>query len=239
MSGEIAIGSWLRQETLAAELGVSRTPLREAFRRLQELGIVELVHNRGALVRGPSPREISETYAVRAELEAMAAELAVLWITELQLENLRRAEERLRNSVEDFLHRRKATRVSLLEPSVAEIWAMANDEFHDVILDASNNISLQESVRHVMRRIPRSFGAGYLAWAAEQSQAKRLNTIVSGHLQIRKALEANDGELARHAMREHIRQAGQDIALWFDRRFGDAKSDGNIGPGELPTRDGR
>jgi len=58
MHGEIPSGSWLRQQALAAEHGVSRTPVREALQKLEANGIVQLFPNRGALVRGPTPRQI-------------------------------------------------------------------------------------------------------------------------------------------------------------------------------------
>jgi DNA-binding GntR family transcriptional regulator len=60
LSGDIALGSRLRQETLAAEFGVSRTPVREALRKLQASGIVELVQYRGAVVHGPQLRQLRE-----------------------------------------------------------------------------------------------------------------------------------------------------------------------------------
>src|SRR5205823_5718565 len=78
LSGEFASGSRLRQESLASEFGVSRTPVREALRKLQAAGIVQLEPRRGARVRGPSAREVREAYEVRAELEGLAAMLADL-----------------------------------------------------------------------------------------------------------------------------------------------------------------
>jgi len=68
LSGELPAGTRLRQEALAEQFGVSRTPVREALRQLQAAGIVELRPRRGALVRGLSPREIRDAYEVRAEL---------------------------------------------------------------------------------------------------------------------------------------------------------------------------
>ena len=77
LSGEIPSGTRLRQEAIAKEFGVSRTPVREALRKLQAMGVAQLQHNRGAVVRGPTPREVREAYEVRAELEGLAAELAL------------------------------------------------------------------------------------------------------------------------------------------------------------------
>ena len=70
LRGEIPTGARLRQETIAAEFGVSRTPVREALRKLQAAGIVELTPNKGAVVRAPTVRELREGYDVRAELRA-------------------------------------------------------------------------------------------------------------------------------------------------------------------------
>src|ERR1041385_9317135 len=69
LSGELPSGTRLRQEALAEEFGVSRTPVREALRKLQAGGLVELQPHRGAVVRGLSAREIRDAYEVRAELE--------------------------------------------------------------------------------------------------------------------------------------------------------------------------
>ena len=99
MSGAIPFGSWLRQETLASEFGVSRTPVREALRKLEARGLVALVPQRGAVVRGPTTREIREAYQVRAELEGLAAELAAARIDDDELRRLREAEELFRRSV--------------------------------------------------------------------------------------------------------------------------------------------
>src|SRR5207245_1868331 len=75
-TGELAPGALLRQEQLASDFRVSRTPVREALRLLEAKGLVSLVANRGARVRTLSREELRETFAVRAELEARAAELA-------------------------------------------------------------------------------------------------------------------------------------------------------------------
>jgi DNA-binding GntR family transcriptional regulator len=111
---------------------VSRTPVREALRNLQASGIVELVPQRGALVRGPTARETREAYLVRADLEGLAAALAAQWIRDDQLERLREAEELFRRSVEELAARRRARAVDETEPS-DEPWFWANTLFHEVV----------------------------------------------------------------------------------------------------------
>src|ERR1700761_6187511 len=87
--GELGPGDRLRQELLAEEFKVSRTPIREALRLLEAKGVISQAHRHSAVIRGPSAREVRETYQVRSELEGLATELAAQWITDDQLEGLR------------------------------------------------------------------------------------------------------------------------------------------------------
>ena len=77
VSGQIAPGSVLRQEQLSEQYQVSRTPIREALRRLAALGLVSFEPNKGVRVRTLSRDELREAFLVRAELESLATELAV------------------------------------------------------------------------------------------------------------------------------------------------------------------
>jgi DNA-binding GntR family transcriptional regulator len=76
LAGTHAAGSWLREEELAASLGVSRTPVREALQRLQAEGLVELVPNRGAQVSPWSDTDLDDIFELRALLEGYAARRA-------------------------------------------------------------------------------------------------------------------------------------------------------------------
>ena len=88
VSGELAPGSVLRQEQLSERFGVSRTPVREALRRLAALGLVSFVPNRGVRVRTMSHDELHEAFLVRAELEALVTGLAAEKLTPGALEEL-------------------------------------------------------------------------------------------------------------------------------------------------------
>ena len=76
VSGELAPGSVLRQEQLSERFGVSRTPVREALRRLAALGLVSFEPNKGVRVRTLSHDDLREAFLVRAELEALVTEIA-------------------------------------------------------------------------------------------------------------------------------------------------------------------
>ncbi len=94
VSGEIPPGSTLRQEHLSEQFQVSRTPVREALRRLAALGLVTFEPNRGVRVRMLSRDEIREAFMVRAELEGLATEIATPKMTDDDLAELERAERR-------------------------------------------------------------------------------------------------------------------------------------------------
>src|SRR4029450_711505 len=94
VSGEIPPGSVLRQEHLSEQFQVSRTPVREALRRLAALGLVTFEPNRGVRVRMLALDELREAFLVRAELESLATEIATPKMTGDDLDALERAERR-------------------------------------------------------------------------------------------------------------------------------------------------
>ena len=89
MAGQIAPGTVLRQEQLSERFAVSRTPVREALRRLAALGLVSFEPNRGVRVRSISPLELREAFLVRAELEGLATEVATERMTPADLDGAR------------------------------------------------------------------------------------------------------------------------------------------------------
>src|SRR5438445_10621885 len=94
VAGELEPGTVLRQEQLSEQFKVSRTPIREALRRLAALGLVSFVPNRGVRVRTISRDELHEAFMVRAELEGLATEVAATKFMPDDLEELDSAERR-------------------------------------------------------------------------------------------------------------------------------------------------
>src|ERR1700746_4051021 len=92
VAGELEPGTVLRQEQLSEQFNVSRTPIREALRRLGALGFVSFIPNRGVRVRTISREELHEAFMVRAELEALATEVAAAKMTPADLAALAGAE---------------------------------------------------------------------------------------------------------------------------------------------------
>jgi DNA-binding GntR family transcriptional regulator len=89
VQGRLAAGVRLNERLLTAQLGVSRTPLREAFKVLATEGMVELLPNRGAIVSQMDPVRLSESLAVMGALEALAGELACRSATDAQINEIR------------------------------------------------------------------------------------------------------------------------------------------------------
>lgn len=89
VQGQLAPGARLNERVLCQQLGISRTPLREAFKVLATEGLVELLPNRGAIVAGLDPTRLEQTFAVMGALEALAGELACGNMTVQQLDDIR------------------------------------------------------------------------------------------------------------------------------------------------------
>ncbi len=189
LSGEIPTGARLRQEALAAEFGVSRTPVREALRKLQAGGLVELAPHRGAVVRGPSAREIREAYVVRAELEGLAAELATTRIHEQQLQGLRDSVALFRRSIGSIVERRRSG--SGRATSDIENWTRANDSFHQGILEAAGNERLRATLFDLHLSFPRDLTGLVLSESSPSDPGER--RAARGHPRRDRAPRARQG----------------------------------------------
>lgn len=204
MSGSIPIGSQLRQAELAEDFGVSRTPVREALRQLQTGGLIEVVPNKGAVVRVPAPWEVREAYEVRAELEGLASARAVSRISRTDIEKLRTAnQEMYERPVKDAEPDQQAALESRRE----------NDLFHNTITEVAGNSRLARSINEINETFPRNVSAQLLVHNERHREEN-----YQEHLRIIEALEAGDLERARTEMRRHVLNAGEQLAQWYERR---------------------
>jgi DNA-binding GntR family transcriptional regulator len=205
LEGVYPPGAPLLQDELCERFGVSRTPVRQALRDLQARNLVVLVPNRGATVRIPSRRDAQEVYAVRAELEGYAAELAAA-----------RADPRLElelASVEDRVVRLASRLAGFDEaalPAVVQL-QLAVGEFHKVLLRASGNERLASTIRHVERSFPMEYVT--LA-AANDADSQVLN--IDEHQVISRAIARRDSEGARLEMKGHVLHLGEKVVRYLD-----------------------
>ncbi|MBT2227862.1 GntR family transcriptional regulator [Nonomuraea sp. NEAU-A123] len=202
MSGDIPIGAQLRQADLAKLLGVSRTPVREALRQLQTGGLIEVVPNRGAVVRVPSPWEVREAYEVRAELEGLACARAVRRISAEVLAELRETNETIR--------RLGAAPHTGPGPSPTTV---SNDRFHTLIHEVAENDRLAKVIKEINEAFPRNVSALVL-----RDDPRHREDNLREHERIVNAIAAEDAELARREMQAHVISAGEQLARWYERR---------------------
>jgi DNA-binding GntR family transcriptional regulator len=210
LAGEYPPGSRLRQEALAEEFSVSRTPIREALRQLEVKGVIQHVPNQGAIVLAPNARDIREAYQVRAELEGLAISLAVEWITDEQIERMRNAQNRFAATVEKLTI---AARMSNAKAHLKNVpnWVESNDEFHGVVIEASGNRRLRQLIRDLHLGFTRS-----VMLSALTMDGRRMRENVAQHEAILSAITRHDAIEARKEMTHHILRSGELIVWWLE-----------------------
>lgn len=209
-------GKKLRQETLAEEYDVSRTPVREALRQLEIKGLVVQKWRHGVTVLRPSRADISANYWLRAELEGMAGELAAQLMSD---EDLRRLQIVHADCVEAVLALH-----ALLVPGRAGLspdfqahlqrWVDKNAQFHSMIYQASGNTSLQRIIKdlHV------DYTQNILSMTAAGMVESRARKSIAHHHAIVDALTARNPQAVRDAMRRHIQESGEFIVEWLQNQ---------------------
>jgi DNA-binding GntR family transcriptional regulator len=208
VGGTLGPGSPLRQEALAQEFDVSRTPIREALKQLEAKGVISHARGYSAVVRTPSTREIREKYQIRAELEGLAAQLAAQWITDMQLAELTEIHARFARAVKGFRKERGGAGRS----RAAKDWIETNAAFHSAIHAASNNLSLQ---RHID-----DLNLGYIRNVMLTSvlgmDLHRVERNIRHHRAVLDALSNRDPVQSRRAMSKHIIESGDFLVAWFE-----------------------
>jgi DNA-binding GntR family transcriptional regulator len=179
-------GTQLREEPLAREFGLSRTPVRSVLRRLVDDGLATNAAGRGIRVAEWSERDIEETFQLRMLLEPYAAALAAERGGNALLERLRESNERMASAIKS---RDTESRARIQE---------ANRDFHRALLDASGSPRLR-SILETMIDMPIIVRSFYLYTPAEIEQS------LHHHEDLTLAVEARDGELARQVMHMHLR----------------------------------
>ena len=209
VSGEIPPGSVLRQEHLSDQFAVSRTPVREALRRLAALGLVTFEPNRGVQVRELSLAEIREAFMARAELESLATEIAATKMSDVALRELEAAERRFSAVTHELVEMSHAGRQDL---ELAREWLHANHSFHDVIYAAAE-VPLIERMAKAARRT-------FLVkpvWATGDDLDELYRKNDRQHRAIREAIAARSPEGARVLAREHVLSSGRLLEAILDK----------------------
>jgi DNA-binding GntR family transcriptional regulator len=216
-AGEYVPGQKLRQVELANTFQVSRTPIRHALSLLAARGVVDQEHNSGVTVKASSAKDVRDMYRVRAEVEGLAAQLAAQWITDDQLNELRKVHERFVKAVSDLSRLRTGGQPAdgSDEYEVArKEWVTTNSEFHAIIYKASANAYLQKLIKELQLGSSR----GLIASSALGMYRYRMEKNITHHEAILSGLDARDELAARRAMSSHIQESGEFVAAWLENQ---------------------
>ncbi|MCI7813020.1 MAG: GntR family transcriptional regulator [Lachnospiraceae bacterium] len=182
LTGELKPGERLMEIQLANRLGVSRTPVREAIRKLELEGLVVMIPRKGAVVAEITIKDLEDVLEVRGALEVLAVQNACANITEKQLQELKDAASEFKRALSGG---------DLVECVQADI------KFHEIIYGATNNQRLLQLLNNLREQMYR--------YRMEYLKDKRMyKTLVDEHDAIRKALKKHDPEKAGNAVRIHI-----------------------------------
>lgn len=197
LDGDVPMGQRLRDVEWAARLKVSRTPVREAFRKLQQDGILEPLGNGRHVLKKIGPDELRSLYRCRAVLEALA---------------LRDIEKPLSRKDIDFLKGlTERTDKALKERNFKQVFDF-NTRFHDVLVSASANAHVVDLIAHIGRLILYSRSALKLLISQKPSlttdYAEHLVRSQMHHRQILERLEARDLDGAADCMQAHLFDTG-------------------------------
>ncbi|GAA1217053.1 GntR family transcriptional regulator [Prauserella alba] len=195
LEGQYSDGSHLQQEEICGRFGVSRTPAREALRKLQAHNLVELVPNRGARVRMPTLRELNDVYQLRAELEGFAAELAA----RSREPDMLAALEKAHNTLSQIVPLAAGTLDTPDEAETGERLRRFNDMFHGVIHDAGGNQRLGNMIQELHRYFPKD-----TVRLAIRSPETLRSLYIDEHTAILEEIMQGRAAAARDAMRDHI-----------------------------------
>ena len=199
IEGRFRPGERLKEDELTALCDVSRTPIREALRRLAVEGLVVILPNQGAHVADMDPGEIDEIYALRAMIESHAARRAATRLTPAALDRL----NELAAEMEAVVARGGAV--------VQESFPVLNGEFHRLILDAADSPRLSVMAGMVVE-IPL-----VLRTLARYSD-KELERSQHHHRELIAAFEARDVEWASAVMRSHIQAASHAVVRGLSQK---------------------
>ena len=196
-------GDWIDELSLCAQLGISRTPLREALKVLHSENLVEMVSRRGCRVKELDDQELLELFPVMASLEGLCANLATQKLSAVNLKRL----EKIHAQLEVFA-----------ENADVDKYYEANREFHRSIQDLAENrwlIRIAEELRNVLG----------LARHRQLTMPGRLLSSLDEHREIMDALRKGDAEAAATAMHKHLCQ--QERVLKKERNM----KSGEVTPG--------
>lgn len=189
LHGRYADGEFINETAIAKELGVSRTPVREAILQLEYEGLLQTVPNRGTFVNGILEEELCDIYEIRLKIEGLVTKRATQKITEDSLKDLQHILELMgfyyeKNDVEHFI--------------------LQDELFHNLIYDISKSRTLKHILKDYHQYTERYREISVLCKG-------RMEATVAEHNKIFEAMKAGDAKAAQVAMENHVYNAYKNI----------------------------
>lgn len=180
--GKLKRGDRLVENVIASSMGVSRTPVREALRQLEIEGLAQNIPRKGTIVKGISIEDAIEIYDIREVLEGLAVRLACLNLSRIEMRELRKITELMRES--------------MLDNNYVE-YEKANEKFNHLVISSSKNKRLIKDIESINE---------YLKTLRKVSLVKRdsWESVIHECEKILEAIEKGDEILAENLSREHI-----------------------------------
>ncbi len=190
LKGTMKPGERVSEPDLAERFGISRTPIREAFRQLESEGYLEVVPRKGAVVASLSERDIEEFYAIKIILEGFAARMAAEKLTGKEIERL--------ESINERLHK-------IAKEGDVKTFFRVHNEFHEVFIKAAGNDKLSEMINQLVMKFKR-------LRLASLSQPGRMEVSIEDHSDMIQAFKDHDGNRADSLIR-HAATIGAEVLI--------------------------
>ena len=185
LKGEYEIGEKIKENQIASELKVSRTPIRDAFKQLENEGLIDYVPNRGCFAKGFTHQDVDDIYAVREALERLAVERAVERITDKEIDELQEQWDLM-----EFYAKKKDSQ------KVLEL----NSAFHDIIYSSTRSRFMAQVLRSYKEYIENTRKSSFY-------DETYLQAILEEHGGILKAIRERDKEKAVEAVSRHLKKS--------------------------------
>jgi len=206
LNHRFSAGMKISETKLAKELGISRTPVREAIRQLQMEGLLYQVAQSGTYISSPGRREISEIYEVRLALEVQAIGKAATRLRREELDEL----SRLLTEMEAYVSQFQKDKAKSLIGEPLRRFLLADMNFHLTIFQAADNQTAIKIYSDVQMR-NRAFGD-----RSHRRDQRHLDSVLNSHTKILQALQREDETAAKESMAEHIENSLRDALDTFD-----------------------
>jgi len=189
LKGKYQQNEAMKELQISKELGVSRTPVREALRQLELEGLVTIIPNKGAVVSGINASDIADIYAIRALIEGLSAQWAAENITDDQLDEL-----------EEIVY---LSEFHFKKGHIDQLYAL-DTKFHEVLYEASNSKILRHVLsdfHHYVQRVRKT----------SLSEPERALKSINEHKALLEALKNKDGDAAKLLANVHVQNTSKNV----------------------------